>query len=72
MLIEYFNISKMLMTIDEEEKYTITNSNSGGKKVFITEYGLYKVLMQSRKTIYELIEHSKVFIMIKILMKKKS
>lgn len=41
----------MLMTIDEEEKFTITNSNSGGKKVFLTEDGLYEVLMQSRKPI---------------------
>ena len=47
----YYNVSKMLMTIDEEEKYTITNSNSGGKKIFLTEDGLYEVLMQSRKPI---------------------
>lgn len=39
------------MTIDEEEKCTITNNNSGGKKVFLTEDGLYEVLMQSRKPI---------------------
>ena len=25
----YYNVSKMLMTIDEDEKMTITNSNSG-------------------------------------------
>lgn len=47
----YYNVSKMLMTIDEDEKRTITNSNSGGKKVFLTEDGLYEVLMQSRKPI---------------------
>lgn len=47
----YYNVSKMLMTIDEDEKMTITNSNSGGKKVFLTEDGLYEVLMQSRKPI---------------------
>ena len=47
----YYNVSKMLMTVDEEEKCTITNSNSGGKKVFLTEDGLYEVLMQSRKPI---------------------
>ena len=41
----------MLMTIDEEEKHTITNSKGGGKKVFLTEDGLYEVLMQSRKPI---------------------
>ena len=47
----YYNVSKMLMTIDEDEKITITNSNSGGKSVFLTEDGLYEVLMQSRKPI---------------------
>ena len=47
----YYNVSKMLMTVDEEEKHTITNGNSGGKKVFLTEDGLYEVLMQSRKPI---------------------
>ena len=47
----YYNVSKMLMTIDEDEKITITNSNSGGKNVFLTEDGLYEVLMQSRKPI---------------------
>ncbi|MCC0658380.1 phage antirepressor KilAC domain-containing protein [Clostridioides sp. ES-S-0123-01] len=47
----YYNTSKMLMSIDEEEKVTITNSNSGGNKLFLTEDGLYEVLMQSRKTI---------------------
>ena len=47
----YYNVSKMLMTIDEDEKLTITNSNSGGSKLFLTEDGLYEVLMQSRKPI---------------------
>ncbi|MCC0679503.1 phage antirepressor KilAC domain-containing protein [Clostridioides sp. ES-S-0005-03] len=47
----YYNTSKMLMSIDEEEKVTITNSNSGGNKLFLTEDGLYEVLMQSRKPI---------------------
>ena len=47
----YYNVSKMLMTIDEDEKVTITNSNSGGSKLFLTEDGLYEVLMQSRKPI---------------------
>lgn len=47
----YYNTSKMLMTIDEDEKITITNSNSGGKKIYLTEDGLYEVLMQSRKPI---------------------
>lgn len=50
----YFNVSKMLMTVDEDEKITITNSNSEGKSYkqsFLTEDGLYEVLMQSRKPI---------------------
>lgn len=47
----YYNVSKMLMSIDEDEKVTITNSNSGGNKLYLTEDGLYEVLMQSRKAI---------------------
>ena len=47
----YYNTSKMLMTIDDDEKVTITNNNSGGSKLFLTEDGLYEVLMQSRKPI---------------------
>lgn len=47
----YYNVSKMLMTIDEDEKVTITNGNSGGSKLYLTEDGLYEVLMQSRKSI---------------------
>lgn len=45
----YYNTGKMLKAIDEDEKTTITNGNSGGKSTFLTEYGLYEVLMQSRK-----------------------
>lgn len=47
----YYNVSKMVSTVDESEKMTITNSNSGGKTIFLTEDGLYEVLMQSRKPI---------------------
>ena len=47
----YYNVSKMLMTVDDEEKLTITNGNSGGSKAFLTEDGLYEVLMQSRKPV---------------------
>ena len=47
----YFDVSGMLRTVDNEEKRTITNSNSGGKSTFLTEDGLYEVLMQSRKPI---------------------
>lgn len=50
----YYNVSKMLMTVDEDKKVTITNRNSDGKphqQWFLTEDGLYEVLMQSRKPI---------------------
>lgn len=47
----YYNVSKMLMCVDDDEKLTITNSNSGGSKAYLTEDGLYEVLMQSRKPI---------------------
>lgn len=49
----YYNVSKMLMSIDEEEKTTITISNSetgrACNQAFLTEDGLYEVLMLSRK-----------------------
>ena len=48
----YYNVSKMMKAVDDDEKMTITNSNSaGGSKVYLTEDGLYEVLMQSRKPI---------------------
>lgn len=50
----YYNVSKMLMAVDEDEKVTITIGNSDGKphkQWFLTEDGLYEVLMQSRKPI---------------------
>lgn len=50
----YYNVSKMLMTVDEDEKVTITISNSDGKphqQWFLTEDGVYEVLMQSRKPV---------------------
>lgn len=51
--IEHSNPSKMLMAIDEDEKIkltigTLTNSYTA---LFLTEDGLYEVLMQSRKPI---------------------
>lgn len=59
--IEHSNPSKMLNTIDEDEKVTmvcdVTNSYSTSKSrntqqmLFLTEDGLYEVLMQSRKPI---------------------
>lgn len=48
----YYNVSKMLETIDEDEKLTVTIRDSEGhahKQTFLTEDGLYEVLMQSRK-----------------------
>ncbi|WP_282804544.1 BRO-N domain-containing protein [Clostridium tetani] len=47
----YYNTSKMLNTVDKDEKVTIPNKDSGGSKLFLTEDGLYEVLMQSRKPI---------------------
>lgn len=51
--IEHSNVSKMLESIDESEKFkheigTLTNSYSAW---FLNEDGLYEVLMQSRKPI---------------------
>lgn len=51
--LEHSNTSKMLSTIDEDEKIkatidTLTNSYTA---LFLTEDGLYEVLMQSRKPI---------------------
>lgn len=47
----YYNTSKMLNTVDDDEKLTILNKDSGGSKCYLTEDGLYEVLMQSRKPI---------------------
>jgi len=48
------NVSKMLKSVDEEEKITRTISTNGSYQTeawFLTEDGLYEVLMQSRKPI---------------------
>lgn len=47
----YYNVGAMVAMVDESERLTINNSNSGGKSTFLTEDGLYEVLMQSRKPI---------------------
>lgn len=50
----YYNTSKMLMTIDEEEKICVNNPyalQGQQEQWFLTEDGLYEVLMQSRKPI---------------------
>lgn len=52
--IEHSDVSMMLRKIDEDEKVSLTNPNNvcGGQKAwFLTEDGLYEVLMQSRKPI---------------------
>ena len=52
--IEHSNPSKMLNCVDDEEKTTLTISYSGNmttNQLFLTEDGLYEVLMQSRKPI---------------------
>ena len=50
-----YNISKMLMAIDEEEKLVLQLVIPGDTQIrshsFLTEDGLYEVLMQSRKPI---------------------
>lgn len=51
--IEHSDVSTMMRTVDEEEKLTQTMFVSGQKREawFLTEDGLYEVLMQSRKPI---------------------
>ena len=52
--IEHSNPSKMVSSIDEDEKTTLTisyNGNMTTNQLFLTEDGLYEVLMQSRKPI---------------------
>lgn len=52
-LLEISNVSQMLQSVDEEEKlvYTIHISGQNRECLFLTENGLYEVLMQSRKPI---------------------
>lgn len=52
--IEHSDVSTMMRNVDEDEKWTYTNPNNvcGGQcSWFLTEDGLYEVLMQSRKPI---------------------
>ena len=51
--IGHTNISHMLNMVDDDEKLTYTMCNSGQNREmwFLTEDGLYEVLMQSRKPI---------------------
>lgn len=52
-IIEHSNTSKMVNSIDEDEKelHTIGTLTNGYTALFVTEYGMYEVLMQSRKPI---------------------
>ena len=50
----FYQVSKMLANVDDDEKLTINILNSEGKahnQSFLTENGLYEVLMLSRKPI---------------------
>ena len=51
--IEHSNVSMMMKSIDEDEKVISNVYTLGGYQecLFLTEYGLYEVLMQSRKPI---------------------
>lgn len=51
--IEHQNITHMMNMVDEDEKltYSIRNSGQNREMWFLTEDGLYEVLMQSRKPI---------------------
>lgn len=52
-VIEHSNVAMMLKNIDEDEKVINNVYTLGGNQdmLFLTEYGLYEVLMQSRKPI---------------------
>lgn len=53
-MIEHSDVSAMIRNVDEHEKVSMTNPNNvcGGQNAwFLTEDGLYEVLMQSRKPI---------------------
>lgn len=58
-MIEHSNVTKMTNNIDEDEKiviktpsnYLLAGLQSNTEYTFLTEYGLYEVLIQSRKPI---------------------
>lgn len=51
--IEHNNVTLMLSLVEEDEKLTYALHNSGQKRQmwFLTEDGMYEILMQSRKPI---------------------
>lgn len=54
--IEHSNVSEMMRSVDNDEKLTSTILRAGQNRIcnFLTEDGLYEVLMQSRKPIAKL------------------
>lgn len=56
------NVTDMVSNIDDDEKLTSIISNSGQKRkmLFLTEDGLYEVLMQSRKPVAKVIHTTNV------------
>ena len=46
-----YQVGQMLQTIDDDEKIFTVNNVNGREMWFLTEDGLYEVLMQSRKPI---------------------
>lgn len=46
-----YQVGQMLKSVDEEEKISTVNNLNGKEMWFLTEDGLYEVLMQSRKPI---------------------
>ena len=52
-MIGHSNVSKMMSSVDDDEKVLTNGYTLGGSQEmwFLTEYGLYEVLMQSRKPI---------------------
>lgn len=47
----YYDVSSMLSTVDSGEKIKTISTNNSRSSWFLTENGLYEVLMQSRKPI---------------------
>lgn len=46
-----YQAGQMLKSVDEDEKISTVNNFNGKEMWFLTEDGLYEVLMQSRKPI---------------------
>ena len=67
----FYQVSQMLANVDDDEKLTINILNSEGKahnQSFLTENGLYEVLMLSRKPIAK--QFNKVLYNDKIIFKR--